>query len=213
MDPAGIENQNHEDQAFQLSLDQRLFIALEKEKGKNTTEIKTQFSLKWPGKDPPHRSTIYKIWKKLRNNHTVQNLNKGNSGRRMSGRSDHNIDQVRALLEDQVDKKPDEIVCSSRRNNLDLTKSTFNRITRLDIKFHPYKILRRQKISPRNVNFRLSMGRFLSGKSKEWFKHISVSDEARFSLGGHVFNMKNTVLYSPKGQGTPEQWFSESSQA
>ena len=178
MDPAGIENQNHEDQAFQLSLDQRLFIALEKEKGKNTTEIKTQFSLKWPGKDPPHRSTIYKIWKKLRNHHTVQNLNKGNSGRRMSGRSDHNIDQVRALLEDQVDKKPDEIVCSSRRNNLDLTQTTFNRITRLDIKFHPYKILRRQKISPRNINLRLSMGRFLSGKSKEWFKHISVSDEA-----------------------------------
>ena len=57
------------------------------------------------------------------------------------------------------------------------------------------------------------MGGFLSGKSKAWFEHLSVSDEAWFSLGGHVFNRKNTVLYSPQGKGTPDQWFSESSQA
>ena len=54
---------------------------------------------------------------------------------------------------------------------------------------------------------------FLSSKSRTWYSHLSVSDEAWFSLGGHVFNRKNTVLYAPQGQGTPNQWFSESSQS
>ena len=141
------------------------------------------------------------------------NLNKGNSGRKKTGRSETNIELVKNLLEDQANKRPDEIVSSSRRNNLNLTQSTFNRISRIDSKFHPYTILRRQNISPNNIHLRLRMGRFLSHKSKSWFEHLSVIDEAWFFLGGHVFNRKNTVIYSPQGKGTPDQWLSESSQA
>ena len=57
------------------------------------------------------------------------------------------------------------------------------------------------------------MGQVLSRKPRSWYSKLSVSDEAWFSLGGHVFNRKNTVLYAPGGGGTPEQWFSEASQA
>lgn len=213
-----MENQLHEDQGLmdpkRFTPEQRLWIAMEKEKNTSTAEIKAQFSVKWPGKAPPSvRSTIYRIWKKLSQHHTVLDLHKGNSGRKRTGRSEENIAAVRAVLENQIDKNPDEIVCSSRRNGLNLSQSTFNRITRMDIKFHPYRVLRSQKITPHNVTLRLEMGRLLSLKSKEWYSHLSVSDEAWFSLGGHVFNRKNTVLYSPHGGGTPEQWFSESSQA
>ena len=48
----GDENAN-QDQAYQFSLDQRLWIALEKEKKKSTAEINAQFAEKWPGRAPP----------------------------------------------------------------------------------------------------------------------------------------------------------------
>ena len=57
------------------------------------------------------------------------------------------------------------------------------------------------------------MARLLSRKPNEYYRNLCVSDEAWFTLGGHVFNQKNTVIYSPHGQGIPEQWKSESSQA
>ena len=210
---AGDENDNQE-RIIQFTPQQRLWVALQKEKEYSTAQIKTLFTEKWPDKSPPaDKAVIWKVWKKLQIHHTVLDLKKGNCGRKKTGRSEENIERVKALLENQSEKRPDEIVCSSRRNDLNLSQSTFNRITRLDIKFHPYKILRRQKISPHNINLRFNMGKLLSRKSKAWFEHLSVSDEAWFSLGGHVFNRKNTVLYAPQGKGTPDQWFSESSQA
>ena len=51
-----------------------------------------------------------------------------------------------------------------------------------------------------------------SRKDKVWYSNLCVSDEAWFTLGGHVFNRKNTVIYSPAVKGTPEQWISESQQ-
>ena len=64
---------------YQFSPDQRLWIAIMKEKGVATSKIKAEFSMKWPGKAPPAGNTT--IWKKLKEHHTVKNLNKGNSGR------------------------------------------------------------------------------------------------------------------------------------
>ena len=110
-------------------------------------------------------------------------------------------------------RKPDEIGSSARRNSLGLSKSTFNRITRNDLHLTPYKILKHQKLTPQNEAARLEMGRFLSNRPNSYFERLSVSDEAWFSLGGHVFNKKNTVLYSPNDDGTPSQWFSNSAQS
>ena len=88
-----MEAAGNGDQAYQFSPDQRLWIAIMKEKGVPTTEIKNEFSNKWPGKAPPAtKTTISRIWKKLNEHHTVKNLNKGNSGRKRSGRSEENIE-------------------------------------------------------------------------------------------------------------------------
>ena len=103
MEPGGVKNLLHQQvQAYQFTLDQRLWIALEKEKGTNTSLIKAQFSIKWPGKAPPaSKNTIYRIWKKLKNTHTVQNLNKGRSGRKRSGRSEENLKRGIKLVQCQ----------------------------------------------------------------------------------------------------------------
>ena len=188
-----MANQLNQDQGLvdtkRFTAEQRLWIAMKKESNTSTAEIQAQFVVKWPGKRPPFdMKTIWRVWKRLQNHHTVLDLHKGNSGRKRTGRSEENIESVRTLLENQIDKNPDEIVCSLRRNDLNLSQSTFNRITRMDINFHPYRVLRSQKITPHNVQLRLDMGRLLSVESREWYSHLSVSDEAWFSLGGHVFN-------------------------
>ena len=79
MEPVGDNNLQHQQvQAFQYTDEQIIFLALEKEKGTPVHEIQAQFSDKWPGNaHPPVRNAIYKIWKKLKNEHTVKNLNKG----------------------------------------------------------------------------------------------------------------------------------------
>ena len=57
------------------------------------------------------------------------------------------------------------------------------------------------------------MGRLLSRKPIQWFKNLCVSDEAWFTLTGHVFNRQNTVCYSPAGDGVPHQWIIKASQS
>ena len=137
---ANMENENPMDKR-ELTVEQRLFLALQKEKGVLYPQIISQFSEKWPNKLPPTRSGVYKIWKKLHNHHTLETRRKGHSGRSRTARSAANIQAVKEALEAEVGRKPDEIGSSSRRNNLDISKSSFNRITRKDLKLVPYKIL------------------------------------------------------------------------
>ena len=60
---------------------------------------------------------------------------------------------------------------------------------------------------------RVQMGRLLERKTFSWYSNLCVSDEAWFSLTGHVFNRQNTVCYAPSGQGTPEQWITQATQS
>ena len=135
------------------------------------------------------------MWKKLSQHHTLLDRRPKNSGRPSTARNQDNIEAVRELLESECDREPDEIGSSSRRNDLNLSKSSFNRITKHDLKLHPYRLLRLQKATPQHVQLRVKMGRLLSRKTKPWFGNLCVSDEAWFTLGGHVYNRKNTVIY------------------
>ena len=96
---------------------------------------------------------------------------------------------------------------------MNISKSSFKRILLKDLGWWPYKILRRQKISPANAEMRLQMGHFLAPKPKRYFENLIVSDEAWFTMGGHVMNRQNNVLYAPCGQGVPQQWFTEAEQS
>ena len=65
------------------------------------------------------------------------------------------------ILDSEKDRRPDQPGSSCRRNTLNLTKSSFNRIVRKDLGWKPYKIIRRQKITPANAVMRLQMARYL----------------------------------------------------
>ena len=82
---------------------------------------------------------------------------------------------------------------------LNISKSSFKRILLKDLGWWPYKILRRQIISTANADMRLQMGHFLAPKPKRYFENLIVSDEAWFTMGGHVINRQNNVLYAPCG--------------
>ena len=61
-------------------------------------------------------------------------------------RNQENIQSVKHLLEGEKDRKPDQPGSSCRRNMLNISKSSFNRIVLKDLGWRPYKILRRQKL-------------------------------------------------------------------
>ena len=81
-----------------------------------------QFQIAFPGRNPPSSSSVWRNVNKYRPHGS--NRNKGNSGRRKTGRSEENIQAVR----DQLENNPH---VSARRNGLGLPSATLNRITRL----------------------------------------------------------------------------------
>ena len=83
------------------------------------------------GRAPPTPVTIRNNFKKYRDEGTSQNLCKQRSGRPKPARSLRNICAVRHAL----NRNPD---MTARRNTLpNLSKSSFNRITKYELKWHP----------------------------------------------------------------------------
>ena len=64
---------------------------------------------------------------KSENEGSSLNLNKDHSGRRRTERAQENINLLQGKL-------TDDLRISSRKNGLNISKSTFNRITKLDLK-------------------------------------------------------------------------------
>ena len=81
-------------------------------------------------------STTYRI-ESLREA-TCHDLNKGRSGRPRTAKAPENIELVRESLTQHGNR--------SWRNGLGLSRSSFHRIAKLDIKFHPYVMITRQKL-------------------------------------------------------------------
>ena len=93
----------------------------------------------------------WQMRKKLWRHQTLQDKRTSASGGSKSVRTPENIAAVREHLSDEENRNPDELRSSSRRNDLNLTKSTFSRITKYDLKLHPYKLLRLQKATPHHA--------------------------------------------------------------
>ena len=81
----------------QLTHEQRVFLALEKAKGTTVRDIKKSFTHKWPESSALGKKTIARLSKKLLENQTVKNLNKGNSGRKRSASTQETIAAVENL--------------------------------------------------------------------------------------------------------------------
>ncbi len=106
-------------------------------RGKTWSEMIQEFQIRFPNMRSPARSTFSKIIRKFLTSYTVHNLNKGLSGRPRAVRTIQNIERVRLLLDRERDLPVGYFRSSARRNNLGIGKSTFNVITKQDLKYKP----------------------------------------------------------------------------
>ena len=191
---------------------ERMFVCQLKLAGNKFPSIREKFMKRF-SKMAPSRSAMCCMVKKLKTKYTVWDQRKGRCGPKKTVRTPEMIASVKRSLERSATRKPGEPGPSARRNPQNLKKSSFNNITKLDLKLQPYKVLRLHQVTEHQTSARLKMGRLLSRKTLAWYQNLAVSDEAWFSLSGHVFNRQNNVCYSPSGSGTPEQWRSEAAQS
>ncbi|KAF2356955.1 Protein of unknown function DUF4817 [Trinorchestia longiramus] len=117
---------------MQLTKEQRIFIVVNFLDSYSMQHVQELFQERFPERNSPLKVTIWKNVTKYKTEGTSLNLNKGRSGRKNTERAPENVEIVhQALL-----ANPDT---SSRKNGSGKSKSTFNRIVKLELKWHPYK--------------------------------------------------------------------------
>ena len=177
----------------QLTTDQRVFVVTNFIRTQSVTEVQNAFRVTFPDRNPPLRNTILKNVRKYQNTGTSLNRNKGNSGRRRSARSEENIAAVRELLEQDPH-------VSSRRNPIAVSQPTFNRITRLDLRWHPYRMHVRQELLQNDWPRRLRFSEWFNQRcqNENFLDRFFIGDEAAFEMNGQV-NTHNVREYAPRG--------------
>ena len=132
--------------------------------------------------------------RKYQNRGTSLNRNKCNSGRRRTARSEENIAVVRDLLEEN----PRNV--SARRNPVAISSSGFNRITRLDLRWHPYRMHVWHELLANDLPRRLRYSEWFNQRcrNQHFLESLIIGDEAGFALNGEV-NSHNVREYAPKG--------------
>ena len=168
----------------ELTDEQRLFLALGPEKGWSNARTIQEFSTVFPDRQPPGRGTVSKLHQKLLREKTVKNCRKGRSGHPITVCTPFNIQWVESMLETEVDRIPGQPGSSARRNPTNLAPSTFNKISKKILKLHPYIVKRNQKITPANKTKRMRMCSLLESKTIAWYRDVTATDEAIFTLGG-----------------------------
>ena len=191
----------------QLTKEQRVWVCTEMARIDNAHQVRRSWADQWPGVPAPAVKNILANYRKYKEHGTSLNRNKENSGRPRVIRSADNINRVRRSL--QRNGKT-----SARRNGLGICKSSFSRIVRQDIKFHPYVLVKQETLLPRDPALRLEFCHWFTQKCKEdqaFLSNIVTSDEAVFSLNSEV-NTHNVINYGPYGQGHPNDHYIERQQ-
>jgi hypothetical protein len=134
-------------------------------------------------------STILENVRKYQNAGTSLNLNKGNSGRSRTARTAVNINAVRDLLQQNPH-------VSARHNPVPISHSSFNRITKHDIKWHPYRMYVQQELFARRLRFSVWLNEHC--RQENCLNYFIIGDEASFVMNGEV-NTQNVREYVPKG--------------
>ena len=130
----------------QYTLQQRAFLLTEYHRhSRNVARVLESFREQYPAVRCLSRATVYKNVVKYRANGTSLKLNRGRSGRSRSARTQEDIEAVRNAIQNW--QKGDEKI-SARRNGVGVSSATFNRITRLDLQFHPFQMIRRHQLLP-----------------------------------------------------------------
>ena len=92
-----------------------------------------------------------------------------------------------------------------------MSRRTFQRIVKFDIKFHPYVLIKRQKLLNGDPAQRLAFcNRLLNtvNQNPDFLERLIVTDEAMFSLNSEV-NTRNVRNYAEHGNGHPPDHYAE----
>lgn len=201
--------------APQFSREQRNFLVMEYHKRKGHRDILpqliTDFQNRFPGVRAPSFSAIRRVWKKQMMNGTVNNCNSSSSpgvshsGRPRTARTPGNIVLVRDRMNrDSVKQIGDgnvSPVSTTRKNSLQLSKSSWCRISK-DLKYHPYKPVRRHELINADYARRRAFCNWLLTRTDQELQKFLFSDEANFELSGYV-NSQNVRRYSPLKSADP----------
>ena len=166
----------------QLTIEQRDFVVLHYTKTQSIAAVQNAFLERFPDRNPPCKTTILRNFQKYSNAGTSLNLNKGNSGRRRTTRTEENIAAIRALLEENPR-------VSARRNPIDISSSSFNRITKFELRWHPYKMHVRHQLLPTDLPRRLHFAEWFVERCRRrpnFLESLIVGDEAAFAMNGEV---------------------------
>ena len=183
----------------QYTPEQRSFMVTEYHRTNSVGAVLRSFRQEFPNVRCPSRKTVSRNAQKYRTTGTSHNLNKGRSGRRRTGRSVANIEAVRnRLVEQQQAGEGRAQTISSRRNGLGMPSATFNRITRVDLHFHPYQMIKRHELLPGDQQRRLRFCRWLLAQPPRFLDNLIIGDESGFALNASV-NTHNIREYCPRG--------------
>ena len=180
----------------QLTVEQRTFIIITFFQTRSLQRTRESFRGRFPDRQPPALKTIWANVRKFSQHGTTLNRNKGNSGRSRTGRSEANIEAARQRLADHPTGT------SARRNGVGLPSATFNRITRLDLNMHPYRMHIRHQLLPRDYARRMQFARWLVDhyeRNEDFLRPFVIGDEAAFAMNGQV-NTHNVREYAVAGQ-------------
>ncbi len=180
----------------QLTIEQRTFVVKTFYQLGSLARTREAFRERFPERQDIVIKTIRYNIRKFERHGTSQNRNKGNSGRRKTGRSAENIQLVRNRLAEHPTGT------NARRNGVGLPSSTFNRITRLDLRQYPYRMHVRHQLLPRDFQRRLNFARWLTkrcDRNENFLREFVIGDEATFCMNGEV-NTQNVREYAPVGQ-------------
>jgi hypothetical protein len=89
---------------------------------------------------------------------------------------------------------------SARRNPIPISRTSFNRITRIEIKWHPYRMHVRHELLAGDFARRLHFSRWFNERCRpeNFLYSLVIGDEASFVMNGEV-NTQNVRQYAPIG--------------
>ena len=199
----------------QFNRAQRNYLAFEYHRLRETRDFKAEilrgFQLKFPGLRAPSKNTMKRIWEKQMATGTVNNNNSKSSpglthsGRPRTVRTPPNNAAVKTVMDRDATKEIGDAtrspVSSARRNVLAIDKSSWSRIKK-ELRYHPYKPVRRHQLLPQDLPRRLAFCQWLVTLTDQQLLQFLFLDEAVFQLSGHV-NSQNVRRYAPLKSSDP----------
>ena len=178
--------------ADRLTLEHRRVVASLMEVFQSATEVRRRFEERFPGRRPPTRLTIYRIYNKFVSTGSVADNYRGNVGRPRTGRSNLNI----AIVQQAMLQRPSK---STRRCSLEtgIPQRTVNRILSKDLGMRPCHLQLIQALNARQKQFRVECCEILAEMTRIQPGIVSqmiFSDEATFHTSGYV-NRHSTIFW------------------